>query len=64
MAFGPFVTPLLSCFTPLWKGNKAKGNANLTQTFFNKRMGKPIGGIIFNSPSFNNKFELNASSPI
>jgi hypothetical protein len=36
LAFAPLTTPTVFHFAPLWRGDKAQGNANLTQVFFSK----------------------------
>jgi len=50
-------------FCPFEGGHWAYGNEDLTQTLFNKRLGNPARGVLFTSPNFNSKFELNASCP-
>ncbi len=48
---------------PLMEGQQGIGNMNPTQLFSNKWLGKPIGRILFMSPSINGKFEFKVSSP-
>jgi hypothetical protein len=50
-------------FAPSWWGNKATGNADLTQTFSSKQLEKLTGRIFFVNPSFGGKFEFSAFSP-
>jgi hypothetical protein len=48
---------------PLMTRQHAQGNVGLTQVFFNRWLGKPIGGVLFVGPSFHDKFKFSVFSP-
>ncbi len=50
-------------FCPLWQGDKANENTDSIQVFYNRWLGKLVGGVFFTGSSFINQFKLNPFSP-